>query len=217
MIVGDKKVYWSTSKVASHIRSGHCQGASDEEVQQFKQEFVYESPKNLVHKSAITKKFRESFEVERFHLVRAQKVQKTTRHSTRQDSSNKKPKLGMNEEYEGDDLQTTDLEECDVLYEDLESGREVEEEKDDNEKLEIVFLAEGEELEDNKLLKSSKSQSSTSQELSREDKFIQAVYPQFKGKTKLQLIEDILDLKRRNELLQIKAKTYENTINRLLN
>lgn len=36
MILGMKKVYWSTSKVASHIRSGHCSGASNDEVQQFK-------------------------------------------------------------------------------------------------------------------------------------------------------------------------------------
>ena len=34
--IGAKNVYWSTTKVASHIRSGHCKGATDEEVQNFK-------------------------------------------------------------------------------------------------------------------------------------------------------------------------------------
>jgi len=34
--IGSKNVYWSTTKVASHIRSGHCKGATDEEVQKFK-------------------------------------------------------------------------------------------------------------------------------------------------------------------------------------
>lgn len=34
--IGTKNVYWSTTKVASHIRSGHCKGASEEEIQKFK-------------------------------------------------------------------------------------------------------------------------------------------------------------------------------------
>lgn len=60
-------------------------------------------------------------------------------------------------------------------------------------------------------------QTKSMSEMTKEEKFIHVVYPNFKGKTKLQLIEDILDLKRQNELLQVKAKNYENTINRLLN
>lgn len=202
--------------MASHIRSGHCQGATDEEVQQFKKEFVYESPKNLVHQSAITRKFKESFEIERFHLIKTPKT--VEKRSTRQDS-NKKAKLDLSDEFENEtnDFQTTELEECDVLYEDVAGQDNDDEAQNENEKLEIVFLAEGEELEDSKVIPATKTQSSSSQGPSREDKFIQAVYPQFKGKTKLQLIEDILELKRRNDLLQIKAKTYENTINRLLN
>ena len=51
---------------------------------------------------------------------------------------------------------------------------------------------------------------------SKEEKFISAVYPQFKGKTKLQLIDCILDLRRQNELLNEKVKTYESTIHKLL-
>lgn len=207
-ILGEKKVYWSTSKVASHIRSGHCTGATDEEVQQFKREFVYESPKNLVHKSTMTKKFKETFEVEKFQPWKEQKVAK-------QDQGNaKRVRLELNERDDSHDYQTTELEDCDVLYEDFTVSHENEEAKDDEEKLEIVFVSETDALEDEKEAKGPKQSSSS--ELSREDKFIQVVYPQFRGKTKLQLIEDILDLKRRNELLQIKAKTYENTINRLL-
>jgi hypothetical protein len=66
-------------------------------------------------------------------------------------------------------------------------------------------------------IKSIKTSSPAKQETTLEEKFIREVYPQFKGKTKLQLIEDIIELKRLNELLQDKAKNYENTINRLLN
>lgn len=52
---------------------------------------------------------------------------------------------------------------------------------------------------------------------SKEERFIQAVYPQFQGKTRLQLIDEILDSQRRIDLLQDKVKTFEDTINRLLN
>lgn len=77
-------------------------------------------------------------------------------------------------------------------------------------KLEIVFLPQ-------EAGQSSTQAESPSTSMSREEKFINAVYPHFRGKTKLQLIEEILDLKRINEQLQVKAKNYENTINRLLN
>src|SRR4051812_40544781 len=63
LVLGGKKVYWATSKVASHIRSGHCTGASKDEVQRFKDDFVYESPKNLVHRSTVSKQFKDSFEI----------------------------------------------------------------------------------------------------------------------------------------------------------
>lgn len=51
---------------------------------------------------------------------------------------------------------------------------------------------------------------------SKEEKFISAVYPKYKGKTKLNLIEEIIDLSRRNELLEEKVRTYTRTINSLL-
>jgi hypothetical protein len=50
----------------------------------------------------------------------------------------------------------------------------------------------------------------------KEEKFISVIYPQFHGKTKLQLIDEILDLKRRNDLLHDKVEKYEETINKLL-
>lgn len=214
---GDKKVYWSTSKVASHIRSGHCNGASEEEVQLFKREFVYDSPKTLVHKSAVSKKFKEAFEIEEFNLVRKQKNYE--RKSARQQDirSAKKPKIEYADQDGDGDYQ--ELEDCDqLIYEELASGDNEEEIKEESEKLQIMFLDENEDTDSLKEMKAPTPQSSSSTpEMGREEKFIQAVYPQFKGKTKLQLIEDIIDLKRRNDLLQVKAKTYENTINRLLN
>ena len=137
------------------------------------------------------------------------------RPSTREQNRQKVETISENE---STDFITTEFDDCeDVLYEDLTAaGHENEvEEKNENEGMQIVFVSE-EELDSSKI-NTTKEQSPFKQELSREDKFIQAVYPQFRGKTKLQLIEEILDLKRRNDLLEVKAKTYENTINRLLN
>lgn len=203
LILGDKKVYWSTSKVASHIRSGHCQGAPEEEVQQFKLEFIYESPKNLVHRSTITKKFKNSFEVEEFcPEKKAKPCEKRVIQSVKEI---KDDALEESEVEQNDPMELEDGDE--ILY---ETPYEDFEEHAEEEKVEIVYFPN--DTSDIKTpIKSPKPQ-----ELSREDKFIQAVYPQFKGRTKLQLIEEIMDLKRRNELLQTRAKTYENTINRLL-
>lgn len=61
------------------------------------------------------------------------------------------------------------------------------------------------------------SMSSSASSNSKEDKFINAVYPQYATKTKLQLIEEILEMKRQNDQLQSKCSTYEETIHRLLN
>lgn len=120
----------------------------------------------------------------------------------------KRAKIEIVDEYEQNDNE-------DIVYEDYNSPPDLNQsDQNGEEKLEIVFLPEEtrEEASPSNRLKIE----SSSSEMSREDKFINAVYPQFKGKTKLELIEHILDLKRRNEMLQAKAKTYENTINRLL-
>jgi hypothetical protein len=202
LILGGKKVYWSSSKVASHIRSGHCSGASDEEVQMFKKEFVYDSPKNLVHKSAITKKFKEHFEIEeQFAVSKRESPKRYTRKVVQLDESPepKRTKIEMIEEYENDE----------IIYEDYNSPND----NSTEEKLEIVFLPNSQEDQEAKHTEPKPSSSG----LSREEKFINEVYPQFKGKTKLDLIDQVLELKRRIEMLQTKAKTYENTINRLLN
>jgi hypothetical protein len=93
-----------------------------------------------------------------------------------------------------------------IMYEvEGASGDEVQEEK-----LEIVYVQ-----EDYRPKRDSEI-SEQPPATSKDDKFIAAVYPQFKGKTKLQLIDEILDLKRQNELLQGKVKTYEKTIHSLL-
>lgn len=215
LFLGDKKVYWSTSKVASHIRSGHCNGATEDEIQQFKREFVYDSPKNLVHKSAVTKKFKESFEFEEYCVIKSPKLYERKSPRQQQSRNAKRAKIEFVGQDDSGDF-NGELDDCDeLLYEELPCEAEA---KDEEDKLEMTFLRDTEEDDSMKMTKTQGAQSSSSTSgLSREEKFIQAVYPQFKGKTKLQLIEDIHDLKRRNDLLEIKAKTYENTINRLLN
>ncbi|CAO1403271.1 unnamed protein product [Diamesa hyperborea] len=50
----------------------------------------------------------------------------------------------------------------------------------------------------------------------KEDKFIGVIYPTFKGTTKLELIEEILEVKRKNQILEDKVKTYAKAINDLL-
>lgn len=82
---------------------------------------------------------------------------------------------------------------------------------DDERVAEIVYYA------DDVTVKEPPSSSNTDKPAdNKEEKFITVVYPQFKGRTKLHLIDEILDLQRRNELLQNKVKTYEDTINKLL-
>lgn len=163
---------------------------------------------------------KESFEIEEYCLIKSPKIY--DRRSTRQQDSRvaKKPKIDFIDQ-EGSNEYQAELDDCDqLLYEELATGNENSEEevREENENLEIMFLRESEDVDSEKVSKISVTQNPLSLPvMSREEKFIQAVYPQFKGKTKLQLIEDILDLKRRNDLLQSKAKTYENTINRLLN
>ncbi|CRK98916.1 CLUMA_CG011995, isoform A [Clunio marinus] len=209
----DKKVYWSTIKVVSHIRSGHCKGTTGDEIKRFKDEFIYDSPKNLVHKSVITKRFKEYFETEG--------IGKSPKKSKKKSSASaKKVKSEDIESIETSQFSIDGGEE--ILFEGFTSGTENENE----DKMEILFLSGNEHTYNEKLEadlttpnkeQEAQSTSTSSVDITREDKFIRAVYPQFKDKTKLQLIEDILDLRRKNELLQAKTKTYENTINRLLN
>lgn len=79
---------------------------------------------------------------------------------------------------------------------------------------EVLLRNSGSDLSE--LIKIENARIEENQVLTKEEKFIQAVYPQFKGKTKLDLIDNILDFKRQIEILQEKANTFENTINRLL-
>ena len=50
----------------------------------------------------------------------------------------------------------------------------------------------------------------------KEEKFIGVIYPSFKGVSKLELIEEILEMKRKNEILEDKVKTFAKAINDLL-
>lgn len=79
----------------------------------------------------------------------------------------------------------------------------------DDEKLAVVFISNNHEQPATTVVEQTV-------ETSKEEKFISIVYPHFKGKTKLELIDEIQDLKRKNELLEAKVKTYEDTINKLI-
>lgn len=165
----------------------------------FKQDFVYDSPKNLVHKSTVTKRLKEAFEIEEYQPDKSAKTDKD-----HIQIRSKRMKVGVKSKPKDD----TDDE---LAYEqELVGEDQVFIITEDN----ATDYKEDVEIEN---LETVKAQSVNFQkETTNDDKFIQVVYPQFKGKTKLELIEDILDLKRQNELLQLKAKTYKNTINRLL-
>lgn len=158
----------------------------------FKQEFVYDSPKNLVHKSSVKDKIDD-------HSLK----RKFTKLSDRKEVIIKKQREDpevVQEVYMDDENNDEDH----IMYE-VEGNDDVNE----NEKLEIVYVQEE--------YRQQKRDSEINEPApSKDDKFIAAVYPQFKGKTKLQLIDEILDLKRQNELLQGKVKTYERTIHSLL-
>lgn len=78
----------------------------------------------------------------------------------------------------------------------------------EHENFEILFVADEQNCQP--------TETTSTEDQKQEEKFINVVYPQFKNKTKLQLIDEILELQRRNDLLQDKTKTYENTIKRLL-
>lgn len=183
-------VYWSSTKIASHIRSGHCKGTSDTEVQRFKQEFVYETPKRLVEKSLI----KESDKPPKRKLVL-----KTP------DSNVKLSKIEVPDNESISDEQYIEEDDVDIDYDEVID--------DQHTKVEVVYVSNAREF--NVLSEEPAVPSNTSQ-ISKEEKFINMVYPTFKGKSKLELIEEINDLKRQNELLIAKNKTYEDTINTLL-
>lgn len=163
-----------------------------------------------MHKSTLTKKFKENFEIEEFHVKKESPksyARKSVNEQPEDSPPSKRTKIEMIDEYHDE-----------IVYEDYNSPPDLDQsDQHEEEKLEIVFLPNESQEEVVSVVNHVQLPSSSTPEMSREEKFINCVYPQFKGKTKLELIENILDLKRRNELLEVKAKTYENTINRLLN
>lgn len=194
---------------------------------QFKKEYLYSSPKNLVHRSKIedTKVKSEGGKTP------AKRKSQTLKKSPKQKA--------LNYELEHDEMEEGSLETEGLTDEDGQSSgikvervkyavkrKKVEEpsnhtqyEVHSNSDDKVEFIIVSEEPEQNSKLRfTGNGDTQIGQEqLSKEAKFIQAVYPQFFGKTKLQLIDEILDAQRRNELLQDKVKTFEETINRLLN
>lgn len=165
---------------------------------------MYESPKNLVHKSAVSKKFKETFEVKEFRVVGSRK--RTSNVSTTSSELKKPKQESVDERQEVYNIEGEHI---------SEHFGEVDEADQEGQSVSIMILPHDID-ESMEAVKPFKPASSARQEPSQEDKFIREVYPQFKGKTKLQLIEDIIELRRLNELLQDKAKNYEKTINRLL-
>lgn len=127
------------------------------------------------------------------------------KHESDRGDSAKRQKLDLEHDSEGEPYRVIEdnNEQEEVLY-------ELEATNTDDEK-EILFVT-----DEIQQVQPSKAEQVSTTIMSKEEKFINAVYPQFKGRTKLELIDEILDLQRRNELLQNKVKTYEDTINKLL-
>lgn len=161
-------------------------------MQRFKREFVYDSPKNLVHKSALKGKVEEPIKRK---LVRSPDKKEMVIKKQKDDTD-------LIQEHYIDEENNEDH----IMFE-VEGSDDIQDEK-----LEILYVQEN-------YRQSQRDRDSEPREqapISKDEKFIAAVYPQFKGKAKLQLIDEILDLKRQNELLQAKVKTYEKTIHSLL-
>jgi len=184
----------------------------------FKEDFMYESTKNLVHKSQAAKNsFKRNF-TEEFHIVKEEPRTRFRTVLSRGEPEHKRTKLEVLDQDSLSQEEHIELEaeqdpENDIMFDDNHSAGDPADGEVDGEKVEIVFLP-----QDSEFRKEIPKRRIIvpKPDLAKEEKFIAAVYPQFKGKTKLNLIDEIMDLKRRNELLQVKARTYENTINKLL-
>lgn len=158
----------------------------------FKQEFIYETPKNLVHKSAI--KEGNSNNAKRKLVLKKP-----------DSNASKNAKIEVT-----DNVSTGDGDEH-YIEEDIDYDEMLDDEQ--HSKVEVVYVSNDEQFT---VVNDEPATSSNTTQASKEDKFIAMVYPAFKGKTKLEMIDEINDLKRQNELLIIKNKTYEATINSLL-
>lgn len=126
-------------------------------------------------------------------------------HDTKDSERIKRQRLAIEEDFESENI-IEEHNDSEIMYE-LEAANT------DDEKIEELIFVANESVQETPPKKSDESEPTS---MSKEEKFISAVYPQYKGRTKLELIDQIFDLQRRNELLQNKVKTYENTINKLL-
>lgn len=175
---------------------------------------MYDSPKNLVHKSSVGKS--ESDTKKAFKKI----VLKRENQNDGKDQMIKRTKLELNNEEENILVEVHNED-----YDEMESEDDAEDQVDGPQKMEeIIFFTEAKSpkiiqtkvQQKREAARKESTDQITNSTTSREDKFISAVYPSYAGKTKLELIDEILDLTRRNELLQTKVKTYENTIHNLL-
>lgn len=170
---------------------------------------MYETPKHLIHRSCVGKTTRSA---ELLKSERDDKSETVTtikklylKHDLKDSGQAKRQKLELEDDYESENI-IEEHNDSEIMYE-LEATN-----TDDEKVEELIFVANDSTHE----TPPKKSEELEPISTNKEEKFISAVYPHFKGRTKLDLIDEILDLQRRNELLQVKVKTYENTINKLL-
>lgn len=185
---------------------------------------MYSSPKNLVHRSKIgdlakVKATGKAPAKRKSPRKESPKQQKTIAYEIEQDEM--EVESLETEELTDDEGRGSDMKLETVKYavkhrkhHETNEQTQYEVHTNNDENVEFIIVS-GQPEQTSKVL--IHQQPAVNHELSKEEKFIQAVYPQFQGKTKLQLIDEILDAQRRNDLLQDKVKTFEDTINRLLN
>lgn len=227
----------------SHIRSGHCPEATDEEVRKFKLDYVYRTPKNLVHRMSSSLDETKNEQPPRKSSTGDSKSHRTLLRKSEQ-TSNLKSVIKRKKLEPIEDSEPDDNGEKDEVYEDF-SGDTLEEQED----VQFLVLQESQILSDSSANEfkneqvytiKNRNQVSSGNSLndpvadsfttpqpqqivvdtrltSKEDKFIDAVYPQYSSQSRLELIEEIIEIKRRNDLLLSRCKNYEETIHRLLN
>lgn len=225
----------------SHIRSGHCPEATDEEVRKFKLDYVYRTPKNLVHRMSSSLDETKNEQPPRKSSTGDSKSHRTLLSKSEQ-TSNLKSVIKRKKLEPIEDSEPDDNGEKDEVYEDF-SGDTLEEQED----VQFLVLQESQILSDSSANEfkneqvytiKNRNQVSSGNSLndpvadsftapqqivvdtrltSKEDKFIDAVYPQYSSQSRLELIEEIIEIKRRNDLLLSRCKNYEETIHRLLN
>lgn len=183
--------------VASHIRSGHCREASPGQIKKFKEDYFYPTPKKLVHRSSFYGKRKSNENSDQSHRI------KNTNETTTKSDASKRTKIDDTDEVEVLEEMISD---SDQIIDDVQYVMINETQQNSSDNADVIVE------KTNRNTFKIKTISTT-----KEDKFIAAVYPQYSNMTKLQLIENLLEIKKENDLLKSKCSNYEDSINRLLN